>query len=205
MFWDQSTARDYIKAEGDFHKEIYIWKDRWGRDKTGRTERDNGEMSGEFMKWNTVERAIQTETDTRTGGKKSGQARLVYVRHKNLSSPSCEGQPGDCRQWLDDDHTKWQSTSKLQPQRTIELVQLLCNRFWHMPRSKTTSTYTPSLLQVARDWYSLLSLMSYGYHDAWHVTGVVFLDWLDLVTITGVNSLLLSTPDELWKLTEREI
>ena len=41
------------------------------------------ELSGEFMEGNTVERAIKTEMDTRTErGKKSGQALLVYVRHK---------------------------------------------------------------------------------------------------------------------------
>ena len=38
------------------------------------------------MEWNTVERIIETETDTRTAWRKSGQARLVYVKniHRNI-------------------------------------------------------------------------------------------------------------------------
>ena len=36
------------------------------RNKAGRTEGESRKLSGEFMEWNTVERAIQTETDTRT-------------------------------------------------------------------------------------------------------------------------------------------
>ena len=54
VFWAQSTTTDYIRAEGDFHKEIYSWKDQQGRDKTWRTEWENGELSGEFMEWDTV-------------------------------------------------------------------------------------------------------------------------------------------------------
>ena len=47
------------------------------------------ELSGEIMKRNTVERAIKTEIDTRTGffKKKSGQARLVYVKNINHTIP----------------------------------------------------------------------------------------------------------------------
>ena len=30
------------------------------------SENERGELSGEFMEWNTVERAIKTEIDTRT-------------------------------------------------------------------------------------------------------------------------------------------
>ena len=33
---------------------------------TGRTELESGELSGEFMERNTVERAIETDVDTRT-------------------------------------------------------------------------------------------------------------------------------------------
>ena len=61
-----SHYMDYIRAEGDFHKETYSWKDQQGRDKTGRTERENGELSEEFMEWNTVEKAMKTEIHTRT-------------------------------------------------------------------------------------------------------------------------------------------
>ena len=50
-------------------KETFIKRyivERTNRDKTRRTEWENGELSGEFMEWNKVERAIRTETDTRT-------------------------------------------------------------------------------------------------------------------------------------------
>ena len=57
---------DYIRAEGDFHKETYSRKDQLGRNKTGRTELESGELSGVFMELNTGERAIKTEIDTRT-------------------------------------------------------------------------------------------------------------------------------------------
>ena len=57
---------DYIRAEEDFHKEIYSWKDQQGKNKNGRTEWESGELSGEFMERNTVERAIKTGIDTRT-------------------------------------------------------------------------------------------------------------------------------------------
>ena len=62
----QSTINDRIRAEGDFHKEIYSLKGQLGRNKTGRTERKSGELSGEFMERNRVKRAMKTETGTRT-------------------------------------------------------------------------------------------------------------------------------------------
>ena len=40
------------------------------------------------MEWNTVERAIQTKIDTRTEKKRSGQARLVYVKNINGNIPT---------------------------------------------------------------------------------------------------------------------
>ena len=69
VFWAQSAARDHIRAEEDFLKEIYSWKDQFNRDKTERTEWENGVLSGEVMEWNIVERAITTEIDTRTNKK----------------------------------------------------------------------------------------------------------------------------------------
>ena len=66
MFWAQSTTRDYIRAEGDFYKEIHSWKDQEGRDETRKREWENRELFGEVMAWNTVERAKETEIDTRT-------------------------------------------------------------------------------------------------------------------------------------------
>ena len=57
MFWAQSTTRDCIRAEGDFHKETYNWKDQLERDKIERTERKNRELSGEFVEYDIVESA----------------------------------------------------------------------------------------------------------------------------------------------------
>ena len=73
VFWAQSTTKDFIRAEGDFHKVIYNWKGQYGRDRTGRTEWENGELSGELMEWNKVERAIKTETDKSTEQKGVGK------------------------------------------------------------------------------------------------------------------------------------
>ena len=44
---------DYIWAEGDFHEELYSWKDQQGKKKTGRTEWESGELSGEL--WNETQ------------------------------------------------------------------------------------------------------------------------------------------------------
>ena len=56
---------------------MYSWGNQYGIDKTRRTERENGELSGEFMEWNKVERAIKTETDTRTMWK--GLGKLAWL------------------------------------------------------------------------------------------------------------------------------
>ena len=40
------------------------------------------------MERNTVERAIKTETDTRTESKRSGQGRLVHVKNINHDIPT---------------------------------------------------------------------------------------------------------------------
>ena len=66
VFWVRLITRDYMRTEGDFHVEICSWKDQKGRDKTVKTESETGELSGIFMEWNTVEKAIETEIDTRT-------------------------------------------------------------------------------------------------------------------------------------------
>ena len=44
---------DYIRAEGDFHNEIYSRQDQSGRYKTGRTESEIGELTGEL--WNETQ------------------------------------------------------------------------------------------------------------------------------------------------------
>ena len=40
------------------------------------------------MKLNTVDRAIKVETDARSEQKRSGQARLVYVKNINRNIPT---------------------------------------------------------------------------------------------------------------------
>ena len=50
MLKAQSTAKAYIRAEGDFDKEIYSWKDQYDRYKTRRTEWESGELLGEIYR-----------------------------------------------------------------------------------------------------------------------------------------------------------
>ena len=62
------------------------------RNKTGRTERESGELTGEFMEGNTVQRAVKTETDTRTEqkgvGKLGGFMSKTYVKDINRNIPT---------------------------------------------------------------------------------------------------------------------
>ena len=81
MLWAQSTTRDYIRAEGDVPKLIYSWKGQYGRDKTGRTVRKRravGWIYGMKYSWNG--RKDRKRQKNRI--KRSGQAQLVYDRHK---------------------------------------------------------------------------------------------------------------------------
>ena len=45
------------------------------------------------MEWNTVERAIKTETDTRTEGKGVGKFGWFLCRTETVTSPPREGEP----------------------------------------------------------------------------------------------------------------
>ena len=57
--------------------------------RSGEQSEKNGELSGEFMEWNTVERATKTETGTRTElNRRSGHARSVYVLDVNRNIPT---------------------------------------------------------------------------------------------------------------------
>ena len=47
--WFQSTIKDNITAEGDFHKEVHCSKGQKGGNKTGRVEWESRELSEEFM------------------------------------------------------------------------------------------------------------------------------------------------------------
>ena len=77
MLSAQSTTKEYIRAKRRLSEEIFSWRHQWGRDKTGRTE---GE-SGEFMEWNTVERAIKTEISTDQNKKEWAKVGLCQ-KHK---------------------------------------------------------------------------------------------------------------------------
>ena len=55
---------------------------------TGRTEWESKKLSGEFMAWNTVERAIKTEIDTKTEWKGVGKTWLVYIKDINRNIPA---------------------------------------------------------------------------------------------------------------------
>ena len=58
-----------------------------------RTEWENGELLGEFMEWNTVERAIKIERERHKNRMlRSGQVRLVYVKDTSTRPPR-EGEP----------------------------------------------------------------------------------------------------------------
>ena len=49
---------------------------------------ESGQLSREFMEWNTVERAIKAEIRHKNGVKRSEQARLVYATNINRSIPT---------------------------------------------------------------------------------------------------------------------
>ena len=68
MLQAQSTTKDYIRAEGDFHKEIQI-VERTNRAEMRPEEQSEKAESCQENLWNelTVETAMQTEIDTRTG------------------------------------------------------------------------------------------------------------------------------------------
>ena len=84
---------DYIRAEGDFHKEIHSLKDQQVRNKTGRTEWESGELSGEFMQRNTAERDLETETDPSTEYKGVGKLGGFLTKTLTATCPPREGQP----------------------------------------------------------------------------------------------------------------
>ena len=81
MLSAQSTTNDYIRAEGDFYKEIYTYiVERTSKAEIRPEEEWEGELLAKFMEWNTVERAIKTETDTRTEQKsKLHQGWIIFV------------------------------------------------------------------------------------------------------------------------------
>ena len=58
------------------------WKDQQGRSKTGRTGWESGELSGEFMEENTIERATKTEIDAKTAWKKFASSVGLCQGHK---------------------------------------------------------------------------------------------------------------------------
>ena len=59
----------------------------------GRTEWEHGELSGEFMEWNTGERAIRERNRYKNRGKGVGKLGWFMPRTQILTSPPCEGEP----------------------------------------------------------------------------------------------------------------
>ena len=113
----------------DFHEEKYSWKDQSGRNKTGRTKWESRELSGGFMDWNTIERAIKTERSTRTEVRRSGQARLVYIRDINRSIPATWRWARGDKQNL----AKPSKTSNIREilQKSTAGVAVCCVTLWH--------------------------------------------------------------------------
>ena len=70
VLYAQSTTKYYIRAEGDFHKEIYIVERTKKEEMRPEEQRESGELSGEFMERNTVERATKTKKQTQKQHKK---------------------------------------------------------------------------------------------------------------------------------------
>ena len=59
VFWAQSTTRDYLKAEGDFHKEIiHRWKDQQGRPEE---QWESGELSGKMGRKSGSQKLVSKE------------------------------------------------------------------------------------------------------------------------------------------------
>ena len=88
MFWAQSTTRDYIRAEGDFHKERHSWKDQI---------RQTSDRKNRVRKWRVVGRLYEMkyswkgheERDRHKNRiERSKKARLFYVKNINGSIPS---------------------------------------------------------------------------------------------------------------------
>ena len=83
---------------------------------------ESGELSREFMEWNTVERAIKTETDTRTEQKRRGQARLVYIWDINGNVPTTRWAHRDIG---DTDHTHNRLDRKQLIIQSLRVIQII--------------------------------------------------------------------------------
>ena len=94
----EATKLDQRNFNNEYVEEIYSWKDQQGRNATARTEWESGELSGEFMEWNTVERATKTEKDTRTEYQGVGKLGWFMSKTETATSPPREGDSAGTRQ-----------------------------------------------------------------------------------------------------------
>ena len=62
---------------------MYSRKDQQGRNKTGRTEWENRDLSGEFKEWKTVKKGHKERNRHKNRMKSSWQAWLVYFCDKS--------------------------------------------------------------------------------------------------------------------------
>ena len=82
MFLAQSTTRDYIRAEGDLHKKIYM-VERANKTEIKLEEQSEKTESCQENLW--IEIQLKEPKDRKRHKNsitRSGQTRLVYVRHK---------------------------------------------------------------------------------------------------------------------------
>ena len=101
VYGTQSTTRDYIRAEGDFRKEIYSWKDQQGRNERRRVRKWRlvRRISGMKYSW----KGHKDRNGHKNRMKRSGQAWLGYVKDINRNIPTtwrwaC-GNPAWRRRW----------------------------------------------------------------------------------------------------------
>ena len=96
---------------------------------------EGAELSGGFMERNTVERTIRTEIDTRKS-KRSGQARVVYVKDINRNIPTTW-------RWARGDWWEQHMLDSYQTQRTV--------RCWrHSRRTVTDNGFGAFTLRTKR-------------------------------------------------------
>ena len=76
-----------MRAEGDFRKEIYSWKDQHGRNKTGRREW-TAKSCWENL-WNEIQlKGHRVRNRQKNRIKRSGQTLSVYIKDTNCSIPT---------------------------------------------------------------------------------------------------------------------
>ena len=81
-FKPSQSQKDYIRAEGDFYEKIYSWKDQWGRNKTGRSKWESGELLLEFIKMKYSWKGHKDRNRQEQNKKVRASWVVLYQRHK---------------------------------------------------------------------------------------------------------------------------